>query len=68
MKKWNMIRWILGIPVIVLTLILVILIFEPEKSGITRAAAAKSVALALLSPEGVKCLGKNVWGIPLCGR
>ena len=51
MKKWNMIRWILGIPVIVLTLILVILIFEPEKSGITRAAAAKSVALALLSPE-----------------
>ena len=51
MKKWNMIRWILGIPVIVLTLILVILICEPEKSGITRAAAAKSVALALLSPE-----------------
>ena len=54
MKKWNMIRWILGIPVIVLTLILVILIFEPEKSGITRAAAAKSVALALLSPEELK--------------
>lgn len=54
MKKWNMIRWILGIPVIVLTLILVILICEPEKSGITRAAAAKSVALALLSPEEPK--------------
>ena len=51
MKKPNMIRWILGIPVIVLILILVILICEPEKSGITRAAAAKSVALALLSPE-----------------
>lgn len=64
MKKWNMIRWILGIPVIVLTLILVILIFEPEKSGITRAAAAKSVALALLSPEGVKCLGKKRMGHP----
>ena len=47
MKKRNMIRWILGIPVIVLTLILVILICEPEKSGITRAAAAKSVALAV---------------------
>lgn len=56
MKKWNMIRWILGIPLIVLTLILVILIFEPEKSGITRAAAAKSVALALLSPEEL-----NAW-------
>ena len=56
MKKWNMIRWILGIPVIVLTLILVILIFQPEKSGITRAAAAKSVALALLSPEEL-----NAW-------
>ena len=51
-----MIRWILGIPVIVLTLILVILICEPEKSGITRAAAAKSVALALLSPEEL-----NAW-------
>ena len=56
MKKRNMIRWILGIPVIVLTLILVILIFEPEKSGITRAAAAKSVALALLSPKEL-----NAW-------
>ena len=56
MKKRNMIRWILGIPVIVLTLILVILICEPEKSGITRAAAAKSVALALLSPEEL-----NAW-------
>ena len=33
-----------------------ILIFEPEKSGITRAAAAKSVALALLSPEEL-----NAW-------
>lgn len=56
MKKRNMIRWILGIPVIVLTLILVILICEPEKSGIPRAAAAKSVALALLSPEEL-----NAW-------
>ena len=63
MKKWNMIRWILGIPVIVLTLILVILIFEPEKSGITRAAAAKSVALAVLSPEELKAWEKecHIW-------
>ena len=59
MKKWNMIRWILGIPVIVLTLILVILICEPEKSGITRAAAAKSVALALISPEELKAWEKE---------
>lgn len=59
MKKRNMIRWILGIPVIVLTLILVILICEPEKSGITRAAAAKSVALALLSPEELKTWEKE---------
>ncbi len=59
MKKRNMIRWILGIPVIVLTLILVILICEPEKSGITRAAAAKSVALALLSPEKLKIWEKE---------
>lgn len=59
MKKRNMIRWILGIPVIVLTLILVILICEPEKSGITRAAAAKSVALAVLSPEELKAWEKE---------
>ena len=45
MKKRNMIRWILGIPVIVLTLILVILIFEPEKSGITRAAARLPISV-----------------------
>ena len=65
MKKWNMIRWILGIPVIVLTLILVILICEPEKSGITRAAAAKSVALALLSPEELNAWEKT-YGVVHC--
>ena len=65
MKKRNMIRWILGIPVIVLTLILVILICEPEKSGITRAAAAKSVALALLSPEELNAWEKT-YGASRC--
>ena len=50
MRKRNMIRWIFGIPAIVLILIGIILFCEPDRSGITRAAAAKSVALALLSP------------------
>ena len=57
-----MIRWILGIPVIVLTIILVILICEPEKSGITRAAAAKSVALLFLSPERTENLQEKIFG------
>ena len=59
MKKHKMIRWVLGIPAIVLTLILVIVFCEPEKSGITRAAAAKSVALALLSPDELKTWKKE---------
>lgn len=59
MKNHSMIRWVLGIPVIVLTLILVILFCEPERSGINRATAAKSVALALLSPEELKTWKKE---------
>lgn len=56
MRKRNMIRWIFGIPAIVLILIGIILFCEPDRSGITRAAAAKSVALALISPEEL-----NAW-------
>lgn len=53
MKKGKMIGWVIGIPVLVIVLILIIIFHEPEKEGIPRAMAAKSVALAVQSPEGL---------------
>ena len=51
MKKKAMMGWVTGIPILVLVLILIIVIHEKEKDGITRAMAAKSVALVFLSQE-----------------
>ena len=51
MSKRRMIGWVIGIPVLVLVLILIIILHEPEKEGITRAMAAKSVALVVQSQE-----------------
>lgn len=51
MKKRMMIGWVLGIPALVIALILIIVLHEPEKDGITRAVAAKSAVLVLLSPK-----------------
>lgn len=51
MKTKKFIGWVIGIPLLVVILILVIVFYEPEKEGISRAMAAKSVALVLQSPE-----------------
>lgn len=51
MNKRRMIGWAVGIPMLVVVLILIIVFREPEKEGITRAMAAKSVALTVQSPE-----------------
>lgn len=51
MRRKAMMGWAFGIPILVLILILVIVVQEKEKDGITRAMAAKSVALVFLSPE-----------------
>ncbi|MCI8742012.1 MAG: SpoIID/LytB domain-containing protein [Lachnospiraceae bacterium] len=51
MKRKAMMGWVFGIPILVLVLILVIVVHEKEKDGITRAMAAKSVALVFLSQE-----------------
>lgn len=51
MKKGQMIGWVIGIPALVIVLILIIVFHEPEKEGISRAMAAKSVALAVQPPE-----------------
>lgn len=53
MKKGKMIGWVVGIPALVIVLILIIIFHEPEGEGIPRAMAAKSVALAVQSPEGL---------------
>ena len=51
MSKKRMIRWVVGIPLLVVALITVIVLHEPEKEGMNRAMAAKSVALLFQSPE-----------------
>lgn len=51
MKHWKLVGWMAGIPALVIALILIIVFHEPERDGITRAMAAKSVALAVLSQE-----------------
>lgn len=68
MKKWNMIRWILGIPVIVLTLILVILICEPEKSELPGRRLQSQSPLLFWSPGRTKKLGKRIWSVAFCSR
>lgn len=59
MKKGIMIGWVVGIPVLVIVLILVIIFHEPAGEGIPRAMAAKSVALAVQSPEGLSAWQKE---------
>lgn len=59
MKRKGMIGWVLGIPALVVVLILIIIFHEPEKDGITRAMAAKSVALAAASPEELSAWQKE---------
>ncbi len=50
-SKKALIGWFIGVPLVVAALIGVILFHEQEGDGISRALAAKSVALALKSPE-----------------
>lgn len=54
MKQRKLIGWMAGIPALVIALILIIIFHEPGRDGITRAMAAKSVALAVLSEEDIK--------------
>ncbi len=51
MKKLRRIRWLIGIPALVVFLMVIIVLHEPQKEGISRAMAAKSVALAVCSPD-----------------
>ena len=59
MRNHKLIGWVVGIPLLVILLILVIVFQEPDKEGISRAMAAKSVALALQSPDELKTWQKE---------
>ena len=59
MRNHKLIGWVVGIPLLVIILILVIVFQEPDKAGISRAMAAKSVALALQSPDELKTWQKE---------
>lgn len=59
MKNRKLIGWIVGIPLLVIVLILIIVFKEPEREGISRAMAAKSVALAVQSPDELKAWQKE---------
>jgi stage II sporulation protein D len=51
----------LAIPLIVVALMIFIVLNEPPKSGITRAMAARSVALAVCSPEEFQAWTDDGW-------
>lgn len=54
MKGHKLIGWVIGVPLVIGALILIILGQEPERDSISRAMAAKSVALTVLSPQELK--------------
>lgn len=51
MKRKRMVGWMIGIPLVIVVLIGIILWREPEREGISRAAAYKSAALFLTSEK-----------------
>ncbi|MDD3252125.1 MAG: SpoIID/LytB domain-containing protein [Lachnospiraceae bacterium] len=59
MKNRSMLGWVIGIPLLVVILILIIVFNEPKKDGISRAMAAKSLALVVLSPEELSAWQKE---------
>ncbi|MCD8224321.1 MAG: SpoIID/LytB domain-containing protein [Clostridiales bacterium] len=58
MKKGQLMGWLVGVPVVVLLLMLVIVLYEPKKEGISRAEVAKAVVLAVCSPDELEAWRK----------
>lgn len=54
MKKRKTAGWLIGIPVLIGALILLIMVIEPEKDGISRALAYKATALSVTTAEVCK--------------
>lgn len=51
MQKKKIMAWFLGIPVLVVILVIIILLNEPERDGISRAMAYKAAALSLTTAD-----------------
>ena len=51
MKRKNITGWFLGIPLTIAALVIIILLAEPERDGVTRAAAYKAAALSAATVE-----------------
>ena len=51
MKKKKITGWFLGIPLTVAVLVIIILLAEPDRDGVTRAAAYKAAALSSATVE-----------------
>lgn len=50
-KRKMTLAWFMGIPLLVVVLIVIIIVSEPERDGISRAAACKAAALTLTTAE-----------------
>lgn len=51
MRRKRMMRWLLGVPLVVAVLVVIILLGEPDQEGITRAEAFKAAALSTSTVE-----------------
>lgn len=51
MKRKNITGWFLGIPLTIAALVIIILLAEPDRDGVTRAAAYKAAALSAATVE-----------------
>ncbi|MCI8660661.1 MAG: SpoIID/LytB domain-containing protein [Lachnospiraceae bacterium] len=58
-RKRVAVAWVIGVPLVVAALIAVILLHEKEGEGINRGLAAKSVVLALQSPQELETWQKS---------
>ncbi len=59
MNKKSLIGFVVGIPLLVIFLIIIILMNEPEPEGISRGLACKSAALLLTDRESLEKMPEN---------
>lgn len=64
MKRKRMIGWLVGIPLTVIVLVVVILLGEIPKDGVTRAAAYKAAALCGGTVEECRLLSEKESAFP----
>lgn len=57
MEKQKLINFVAGMTTVILTLLIMIVVLEPKDAGVSRAVAAKTVALTLASKEKIQDQG-----------